>query len=779
MKKKRSRQRPAKQSLFPSILTVTCVFLLLLGLLFGINTWKNLEKEIAAKFEGKRWSVPATIYARPLELYPGIELSPDLFARELELAGYRREKPVKSGGGYYRQGSTFHLVTRDFVFASGLEKSAAITVRFQGRTVADIRDTRGNTLPIVRIDPARIGSIHPLIHEDRVILTSEEIPQLLRDSLISVEDRNFYGHHGVSPTGIARAMLANIKAGKMVQGGSTLTQQLVKNFFLTRERTLTRKAQEAVMALIVDSRYSKEEILTAYINEVFLGQDGSRAIHGFGLASQFYFRRELQDLSIAQVATLVGMVKGPSIYDPRRNPENCLARRKTVLGMLLAGGNINQQQYDSGLAEPLTDVAPPRSGSNRFPAFVELVKRQLREEYREEDLKSEGLRILTTLDPQLQWQMEEQVQKSMASLKQRAKTDDLQLAMIITGREDGEVLALMGDAAPAGTGFNRALDARRPIGSLVKPAVYLTALSQGYTLATPLADTPISLKSGGKQWQPQNYDKQSHGTVALYRALAKSYNLATVNLGLDVGLEKVIATIRDLGYGGILEPYPALLLGAPDMTPLAVSQLFQTIASGGFYVPLRSIQSVIAQDGQLLTRYGLEVEQRFPPELMFVLHHALERVFTEGTASSRNPAGELRYAGKTGTSNDLRDSWFAGFSSSHTAVTWIGRDDNGPTGLSGSSGALVVWRQVLDAITSVPLSPIEPEGIVWARINTQTFEPATLPGSDSTLLPFVRGTEPQSIWSAPAVDMRVIEDTVQEIGDGAKDLWETISDMFR
>lgn len=771
--KKRTPQKPKpKRSIISPLFLIVCLFLILLGGLIGLNTVKQLSDEITQKFTGKRWAVPATIYARPLELYPGMELSPSMLERELELAAYRKESPIRSAGGFNRRGSTIDLVTRDFNFPSGLEKSTSIRVVFRGNTVSDIRSTTGGNVPTIRLDPAIIGSIHPLVHEDRVILKPEDIPQLLRDSLISVEDQDFHSHHGLSPIGIARAMLANLKAGKMVQGGSTLTQQLVKNFFLTHERTLSRKVQEAIMALIVESKYSKEEILTAYINEVFLGQDGSRAIHGFGLASQFYFRRELQDLSVAQIATLVGMVKGPSYYDPRRNPDNCLARRAIVLNAMLSEKRINEETFSKAMAEPLTDVAPPKGGLNRFPAFVELVKRQLKNEYREEDLKTEGLKILTTLDPQIQWQMEEQIKNTIPSLRKRSGGKDLQLAMIITGREDGEVQAMVGDVNPTEAGFNRALDAQRSIGSLVKPAVYLTALAQGYTLASPLADLPVSMKSGGKEWQPENYDKKTHGTVALYRALAKSYNLATVNLGMEIGLENVISTIATLGYTEPLDPYPSLLLGAPNMTPLQVTQIYQTIASGGFYVPLRSIQSVIAQDGQLLTRYGLEVEQRFSPQLMFVLHHALARVFTEGTASGHHFAGKDLYAGKTGTSNDLRDSWFAGFSDTRMAVTWLGRDDNKPTGLSGSSGALVVWGRVMDAISSQPLEITEPEGISWARINTETLAPSSLPVSNSTLLPFVAGTEPHTDWTAPKIDMETIEDK-------ARSFWDSLNDMLR
>lgn len=761
-----------KKSAALGILFTAILAVLVVGAIFSIGYVGKLKKDITEKFDGKRWSVPAVIYARPLELYPGLQLSAEMLVKELDLAGYRNENPIKSAGGYNRKGSIFHLVSRDFVFPSGLEKSMAVRVAFSGNTITAITATAsGESVATLRLDPARIGSFHPLVHEDRLVLTSAEIPQLLKDSLISIEDRDFNSHFGVSPAGIIRAMLANIKAGKTVQGGSTITQQLVKNYFLNSNRTLTRKLQEAVMAMILERRYTKDEILTAYINEVFLGQDGGRAIHGFGLASQFYFRRDLKDLSIAQIATLVGMIKGPTYYDPRRNAENCLARRDVVLRTLQAENRIDEHSFAKAIVQPLTDVSTQKSGFNRFPAFLELVRRQLKTTYREEDLKSDGLKILTTLDPQIQWQMEEQIASSVAALKKRTGQKELQVAMIITGREDGEIQAIAGDINPTEAGFNRALDAKRPIGSLVKPAIYLSALQNGYTLASPLMDTTISLKSGGKNWQPENYDKKEHGRVALYTALAKSYNLATVNLGMAVGLENIIKTLSALGYSEPLQPYPSLLLGSTNMSPLELSQIYQTIASGGFYLPLRSIRNVMAQDDTLLTSYGLEVEQRFAPELMFLLNHVLERVMTEGTASSFHLSGPGTYAGKTGTSNDLRDSWFAGFSDTRMAAVWLGRDDNKPISLSGSSGALRVWGKVMETIGSSALEKTEPANIEWARIDTQTLEATSLPGGNSTVLPFISGTQPVSTWPAPAMNMQNMEHK-------AKSIWDSLNNLL-
>ncbi len=749
-----------------------CILLILA--FFTVRQVMQLNSEIEQTFEGKRWSLPAVLYARPLELYPGLELTQEMLEKELQLAGYRREVRVQDAGGYHRSGATFELVTRDFVYPSGLEKSVAISVVITNDHVARLTETgSGSPLAFSRIDPARIGSFHPLVHEDRIVLQSSEIPLLLRETLIAVEDKAFFSHHGISIIGIARAFLANLAAGKTVQGGSTLTQQLVKNLFLNRQRTLSRKIQEAVMAVILDFNYSKEEILTAYCNEVYLGQDGARAIHGFAMASQFHFRRDLKDLSVSQIATLVGMVKGPIYYDPLKKSDNALSRREVVLRVMQTENIIDEQTALAAQKQPLTDVVPQKNSFNRFPAFLELVRRQLQTEYREEDLKSNGLKILTTLDPQVQWQGEHQLLNSVNEIEGRTGVKNIEGAVVVTGRENGEIQAIAGGRNALQPGFNRALDARRHIGSLVKPAVYLTALAQGYTLASPLLDTEINLDNNGESWRPENYDQISHGRVGLYTALAKSYNLATVRLGLELGLPEVISTLARLGYPKPIEPYPSLLLGAIDMSPLEVTQFYQTIASGGFYLPLRSIRAVMDSDNSLLTRYGLEVEQHFSPELMFLLTHGLQRVMEEGTGSRYKPTASRSYAGKTGTSDNLRDSWFAGFSGDRLSVVWLGRDDNKPTKLTGASGALIVWGRIMQGLRTAPLEQSEPAGIDWGRIDAGTLQWTHPLNPDSTLLPFISVNDTDSDRQ-PEFDIGI-----EDVKNKTKTFFDSLYDLFK
>ncbi len=770
MKSKKPRSQPKNKTASPKsrrlIIQALLVCLILL-ICAGVIVVGRLSQEIRQRFDGKRWSLPAIVYARPLELYPGLALSPEMLEEELQLSGYRKETKVKGAGSYARNGSTIRLVTRDFQYPAGPEPSRQLTVSFTAGQIAGLTtEAQDTALSLARLDPARIGSFHPLVHEDRLLLLREEIPLLLVKTLLATEDRNFYSHHGIAPLAIVRALAANVHAGKTVQGGSTLTQQLVKNLFLNSERSLWRKAREAAMALVLEFYYSKDEILTAYINEVFLGQDDNRAVHGFAMASQFFFRGNLQDLRPDQIAILVGMVKGPTLYDPRRNPENCLQRRNVVLGIMVEHDIISQAAYTEALARPLAEIVVQKNGFNRFPAFLDLVKKQLAGEYREEDLKSNGLRILTTLDPQVQLQVEKRLLETVTLLEKKPKAQNIEAAVVIAGRESGEVFALAGGKTPLSPGFNRALQARRPIGSLVKPAVYLAALQKGYTLASLLDDQEIAVNiAGSGQWRPENYDHKVHGRVPLYTALANSYNLATVRLGMDIGLDSVIASLGDLGYSEKLEPYPSLLLGAVNMSPFEVSQMYQTIASGGFYTALRAINSVLNVEGGLLNRYGLAVEQRFSPETIYLLTHAMQRVVSEGTAVAlrSSPLRDHAVAGKTGTSDNLRDSWFAGFTGDHLSIVWLGRDDNSPIGLSGSAGALRVWENVMRHVPTSPLSLIEPQGIAWIAFDRS--------GESRTRLPILAGDLPPS----PEITERVIGEPLKE----SSGFFETVSGWFK
>lgn len=712
-----------------------------------------VDSVIRVEFEGKRWSVPAHVYARPLELFPGAEISREQFIRELEWLNYHHGVAAGRPGSYDRQGQRFTVISRAFRFWDGNEAETHFEVLFDGNRVAELVELpQRSPLSLVRLDPIHFASISPAHNEDRALVTRKDLPPLLVDALLAVEDRKFHDHAGLDFRGLMRAMWANLRAGEVVQGGSTLTQQLVKNYFLTGERSLGRKLKEALMSLLLELHYDKDDILAAYCNEIFLGQDGRRAIHGFGLGAQFYFGVALGDLKPQDIALLVGLVQGPSLFDPRRAPERALKRRNAVLDILAQQNAVTRSEAEDLKQLPL-GVTPGTPSASRFPAFADLVRAQLRRDYNEQDLRSEGLRIFSTLDPQAQWAAEQALERGLNELDpgDPARAQALQGAVLVTDVAAGEVLAAVGDRRPRNNNFNRALLAQRQVGSIVKPVVYLTALAHGgYTLASPIDDAPLAVDiEGDLPWTPSNFDNRSHGMAPLFSALANSYNLATVRLGLDLGLQGVRRMINQLGVDQEIDPYPSLLLGALDLTPVQVAQMYHTMASGGFFAPLRSIRAVVSANGQLLQRYGLEVSQVVAPEATYLTTAALHYAVREGTgAALQQWMDEGRVvAGKTGTSNDLRDSWFAGYGGSHLAVVWVGRDDNHPIGLTGSTGAMRIWGDLSNRIgmTSLPMTP--PENVEWHWIDrdTQTLSLEQCP--NAVVLPFVRGTEP-AVWSA-------------------------------
>ncbi|QKZ03004.1 penicillin-binding protein 1B [Pseudomonas eucalypticola] len=719
----------------------------LVGLVILAGFAVYLDAIVQEKFSGKRWTIPAKVYARPLELFVGQKLSEADFLTELDALGYRRTTVLDGPGSAVVKGTTVNLNTRGFQFYEGLEKAQPVQVRFNGDYVAELSSTTEAKLPVVRLEPLLIGGLYPKNLEDRILIKLDQVPPHLLDTLVTVEDRDFYHHFGVSPKSIARAVWVNTSSGQMRQGGSTLTQQLVKNFYLTNERSLSRKLTEAMMAVLLEVHYSKQEILEAYLNEVFIGQDGQRAVHGFGLASQFFFSQPLSELKLHQVALLVGMVKGPSYYNPRRYPDRALERRNLVLDLLAQQGVATQAEVDAAKKMPLGVTKQGSLADSSFPGFLDLVKRQLREDYRDEDLTEEGLRIFTSFDPILQMKAEASVTDTFKRLGNRKGVDDVEAAMVVTNPESGEVQALVGSRAPGFAGFNRALDAVRPIGSLVKPSIYLTALEKPsqYTLTSWVKDEPFEVKGAdGQIWRPKNYEGNSNGTIFLYQGLAHSLNLSTARLGLDLGVPNVFKTIGRLGVDVDWPTYPSMLLGAGGMSPIQVATMYQTIANGGFNTPMRGIRSVLTSDGQPLKRYPFQVQQRFDPGSIYLIQNAMQRVMREGTGRSVYNVlpSSLNLAGKTGTSNDSRDSWFAGFSQDVLAVVWIGRDDNGKTPFTGATGALQVWTSFMKKADPLPLDTPVPDNVVQAWIDPHTGQGSDANCPGAVQMPYIRGSEP-------------------------------------
>jgi penicillin-binding protein 1B len=678
-----------------------------------------LDRTITSTFEGRRWSVPAVIYAQPLELYPGAALSLADVTGELGRLGYAAQANLASPGSYKRTGDRLEIHLRAFRFMEQGRSSQRIAMSFDTGIVTELHDQHGRPVPLVRLDPLTIGSFFPSHGEDRLVLTPEQIPELLRESLKAVEDQNFDRHSGFDVVGIGRALWVNVRAGEVQQGGSTLTQQLVKSYFLDNRRTLERKLRELAMAVILEARFDKRDLLDAYINEIFLGQNGDRAVHGFGLGAQFYFNRPLSELGVDELATLIAVIRGPSYYNPFRYPERTLSRRDLVLSKMLGAELISAEEHDRSVGMPLKVVRGTRTGGAYHPAFLDLVRKELAERYQEEDLTSQGLRIFTTLEPRVQ----DAVERALAGTLQRLEhlrelpPESLQGAVVVTANQTGEVLAIAGGRTAGFQGFNRALHARRPIGSLIKPVVYLTALEHGYHLASVVNDAPVTLEQSGRVWSPSNFDDEIHGPVPLIRGLGDSMNLATVNLGLSLGMDTVADRLGELTGTPPRNRYPSLLLGAEPLTPVEVAALYGTFASGGFHMRPKAVIAVLDEAGTPVSRYSLDLEQRIAPETARALGQALETVMRRGTGVASRFA-RAGVAGKTGTSNDFRDSWFAGYDDAHLSVIWVGADDNTPTGLTGASGALKVWDEIMTHLGVRPLHHAPDEDLQTIEYDT-------------------------------------------------------------
>ncbi len=725
--------------------------LLLTGVAIGLlGPWVlYLNYQVTTEFEGRKWDLPSRVYARALELYPGLALPVRDLEMELQASGYRAAKQVSRPGQYRVSNGSVDIFRRAFHFHDGAEDASRFLVRTSaGKLVGleSIPDRR--PIDLARLEPAEIASIYPLQKEDRFLVKIADAPQLLVTGLQAVEDRHFKNHPGVDLRGILRAVIANLRAGKAVQGGSTLTQQLVKNYFLTQDRTVARKFNEAIMALLLELHYDKAEILDAYINEVFLGQQGAYAVHGFGQAALFYFDQPLDRLEPNQIALLIGLVKGASFYNPRRHPDRALARRNQVLTAFAETGLLTEAEALQQAATSLGVTSEPRSRGTRYHAFVDLVRRQLAQVYREEDLKTEGLRVFTTLAPSIQEKAQRAAVQGLNELEQRGLSNTLQAAMVVADVATGEVRALVGDRDPDRAGFNRAIHARRQIGSVIKPLVYLLALehSDDYSLVSRIDDAPVTLRQAdGKNWAPDNYDGKSHGEVSLLEALTHSYNQATVRLGLNIGVNNLVNRIQQLGVTAEVDAVPSVFLGAVELTPLEVTQIYQSLAAGGYSVPLRSVIAVLTADGNELVRYPLRMVPQPHREAIGVLNYALTQVVEQGTAKALpgllGNTGPV--AGKTGTTNDRRDSWFVGYTRDLVAVSWVGEDDNRPAGVTGSNAAMLLWAGLFRTLPYEPVDLRMPEGVSWLWVDEDSGWLTGRACERAVQIPFLDGSEPR------------------------------------
>lgn len=734
--------------------TVACTVLVVIGWYYVHHLGKWGEARFSRSF---RWDVPSRIYSDVEYLYPGLDVRARGLQDKLDRLGYRNASTAVHAPGDYA------FVTEDLLiylhdFEYPLEKFAGFPIRIHllgGRIEQMTRLDTHETLPTVRLEPELIASVFDARMEDRTLVRLQEVPDACLQAVVLIEDERFFRHHGVDPIGIARAMWTNLIRMRFVQGGSTLTQQLVKNYFLTSERKLKRKIKEALLALALEARHSKREILEAYVNEIYLGQRGSGNVYGFGEAARLYFAKNIDQLSAGECALLAGMIRAPHRYSPFRDVGNATQRRDFVLARLHDATLLTNPDYQAAVAEPLITPKQPHRVVHA-PYFIDFVKHQLYELYPEEQLSSEGLRIFTTMDMTNQRIAEAAVTQGLTQLETQWKNilpkdhaDPLQGVLISLQPQTGYIRALVGGRDYATSKFNRAFQAQRQPGSIFKPFVYLTAFDTKRTTAaiapaSIIHDVSFTVPSGGESWTPSNYDKKQHGAITAHEALIKSYNIATAQLGIDVGLDNVVQTARDAGLSSELQPVPAMSLGAFEVSPLEMAAAYTIFANNGIRTEPLSIIHVATRDGQVLERKSLRMERRFDPGPVFLVTQVLKDVFEHGTAAGARKLGFTGLAaGKTGTTSSYRDAWFVGFTPDLLTLTWVGYDDNATTNMSGGRAALPLWVDYMrQAVGSAQQDFPVPSSVVLVKIDPISGKVWTKGCPEATFAPFVEGSEP-------------------------------------
>ena len=722
---------------------------LIIFLIISIAYVSILYSKVVNKLDGVLWTVPAKVYARPLELAEGGKINVDVLKKELEILSYELTKGIPDTPGEFSQSQqSVNIFIRGF----GSQEPGLYRLKIENDKIDSIKRKDGISIDLIQLEPLSIGGMFPSHLQDRILLNFSQVPKDLEEMILVVEDRNFYSHKGISLKSIMRAFIKNTKALGIEEGGSTITQQLAKSLFFSPEQTIRRKIKEAIAALLIEMHYSKQEILLAYINDVFIAQSGRRAIHGFGLASQFFFGTDLKNLSLDQKALLVGMLKGPSLYSPINNPDRAKTRRDLVLSLIKNDSLITEEEYLDLKGRSLKVIPPSFKSLSKYPAFNDIVILDLRKNFDDSDLRTKGLKIITNLDPVVQDYLEESIKDTKLKLKRRygSQLNGLEGAGIVIDSFSGEVVAAIGSTKPNNYGFNRAINAVRPIGSLVKPFIYLSALQHytKYNLSTLLDDSKLSVSlPGSKLWEPNNFDKKFHGNVPLHVALSESYNVATTRLGMDLGYSVVQETFTKLGIEKKIPKYPSIFVGSFEMTPLEAIQAYQTIASEGFYSPLNSIRTVESSGDVLSLSYPYKVEQRFRPEPIYLLKFVLKQTFISGTArgfSSRD-IEKWKTGGKTGTSDDQRDSWFVGYAGNYLMVVWLGFDDNRKSPLTGRTGALQVWKNFMSRLDPIAYEVRKPSRIRYEWVDAKDGLLSGERCKGSILIPFVEGTEPEMI----------------------------------
>lgn len=784
-----------------SLFVALVVALIPVGAAAAIGGWlvyQDLAATLSERFAGRLWDFPSRILSDSFLIYPGLDVSAAGLGRRLQRLSYLEVEHQPVRGGEMRSGDDWVEIA---LRPSGHTAPIAHPVRLllAEDRVAEIQDlATGELLGAVSLEPEELTGIYQGDWEGRRAVALREVSPLLVRAVLATEDARFFKHHGIDYVGIGRALIANLQSGQVRQGGSTLTQQLMKNFFLSSERTYQRKLHEIAMALVAEQEYSKERILEAYLNEIYLAQRGSRGVYGVAEASRFFFGKDPSELTAGEAAMIAGLIRAPSAYSPRRYPERARQRRDTVLRLLYEAGDIDHDTFDRERSADL-EVLPVRGQKRRAPFFVDNVRRELSERFPEEALVAEGFSVHTTLDPMLQEWAEiavsngvEKVAKLRAKLHSSPSDDRLEAALVAISPRTGAIRAMVGGKNYKESQFNRVTDARRQPGSGFKPFVFLAGLLQPeperhITPSTVVSDTPFTWAYElGQTWSPTNYGDRYCGDVTVRTALEKSLNAAAARVAWNIGVEEVAAFGEHVGIPGPLLAVPSIVLGSLEVTPLDMTAAYGIFASGGIRAEPNSIASVETRDGTTLVGEPPVMRRVVSPAEAYVMTHLLEGVLDRGTARGARRRGFRRpAAGKTGTTNEYRDAWFIGYTPELLVGVWVGYDGGTALELSGGSAALPIWTEFMRRATAADEQRefSVPPGVTLVEVDRRTglppvaivdplTAPIALPAVEVVVSPcvpaapielireaFLTGDEPE--FSSPLAPSRVFDEALE------------------
>lgn len=718
-----------------------------IGLGVTVFLWISYGRLIDRKLSGEQRPVPR-MFGRPFELTPGQGLSPAQLVQRLNDVGYAERPKAAAPGEFTVSPAAITLVTRP----AGAEPSHVFRIDFSKGTTVQRLTSGGKPVPKITLEAPLIAALAP--GERRRYVPIASMPKQVVDAVLAIEDRRFYEHPGVDPIGIVRAIWTNMRGNKpYLVGGSTLTQQIVKNTFLSPEKSPIRKLREQFMAIVLETRFTKAQILELYLNDVVLGQRGPFEIHGVSEAARIFFGKDVRNVTLAEAATMAGIIQSPSRLSPFRNPERARERRNVVLNEMASAGMVPKDEAEAAAASPL--VVSTRALENEAPYFVDYAS-QLIEEGDSGLLKPDAaVDIYTTLDLHLQRMAQEalgegiaQVDKQLAARKRKGTA---QAALVAVDPRTGEILAMVGGRAYSQSQYNRAVMAKRQPGSVFKPFVYLTAFQSraetgapDLTPASVIVDEPTTFKDGENDYTPTNYQGEYDGPVTLRRALALSRNVVAIKVAEQVGYGKVADLWKKIGLGTPAKPYPSIALGVFEASPVDMAAAYTIFPNNGTMHPLQALTSIV-ENGKTKAIAAPAARPIARADATYLVVNMMRSVINEGTgAGARSQGFTLDAAGKSGTTNDLRDAWFIGFTPELLTAVWVGFDNNQPIGLSGGQAALPIWTSFMKrALAGRPSKPFTvPDGVTFADIDKVTGQLATSNCPVVINEAFLAGTEP-------------------------------------